>query len=307
MLTRFFGKSSPVNFLILGIVLGLSYVGYQLFVLKSGFDTIAIVKLVGLPLLLVLTLLLLDFIVRKNNLTRTSTLAVFFFTCFTLMIPMAYGDPEILIANTFCLFALRRVFSFTSERNSEKKLLDASIWIFVASYFYFYSLVYFAAIYFAILRSPNTKFRYLFIPSIALLGVVSLITSVHLLVEDSFNWFDKLNFSIGLEATAYNSWNLLIPASLILTWIIWITFYRLFKVSSIMRKQRPNFVVLIVVLIISLLVALGAPEKNGSELYFVIPPLAIGIADYIENSESGIFRELILWLSILIPVGLVFL
>ena len=307
MLTRFFGKSNPVNFLILGIVLGLSYVGYHLFVLKLEFDTLGIVKLAGLPLLLAFTLLLIDFIVRKNNLTKKNSYTVFFFACFTLMIPAAFRNPEILLANTFCLFALRRVFSFTSERNSEKKLLDASLWIFIASFFYFYCLIYFAAVYFAILRSPNTKFRYLFIPPLVLLGVVSLITSVHLLIEDSFNWFDKLDLSIGLEASAYNNWNLLIPASLILTWMVWITFYRLFRVTKVMRNERPNFVVLIVVLIVSLFVVLGASEKNGSELYFIVPPLAMGISDYIENSESGNFRELILWLSVLIPVALVFL
>lgn len=307
MLTRFFGKSNPVNFLILGFVLGLSYVGYHLLVLKPGFDTPGIIKLVALPLLLALSLLLVDFIVRKNSLTKKNTFAVFFFTCFILMIPFVFGNIKVLLANTFCLFALRRVFSFTSERNAEKKILDASIWILVASYFYFFCLIYFLVIYFAILRSPNTKFRHLFIPPIAMLGTVSIITSVYLLTEDSFNWFGNLNFTIGLDASAYNNWNLLIPASIILTWMVWIIFYRLFKVSSIMRKQRPNFVVLIVVLIVSLLVAAGSPEKDGSELYFIVPPLAIGIADYIESNESDIFREVVLWLSIIIPVGLVFL
>ena len=95
MLTRFFGKSNPVNFLILGIMLGSSYVGYQLLVLNLGFDTIGLIKLVGMPLLLAFTILLLDFIVRKNTLTRKNTLAIFFFTCFTLMIAVTFWNTEI--------------------------------------------------------------------------------------------------------------------------------------------------------------------------------------------------------------------
>ncbi len=307
MLTRFFGKSNPVNFLILGAALGLSYAGYHLYVLQPGWDTASIIKLIGIPVLLVFTTLLLDFIVRKNNLTRKNTLAVFFFATLTLMVPSIFENSDLIIANTFCLFALRRVFSFTSERNLEKKILDASLWILVASFFYFYCLLFFVAVYFAILRSPNTKFRQLFIPLIAAVGVVSITTSISLLWNDTLNWFSDISLSIGLEAPAYNQWKLLIPASLILTGIVWIIFYRLFKVSSMMRKERPNFVVLIVILLSSLGVALAAPIKDGSELYFIIPPLAIGIADYIENSDSSFLGELVLWCALSLPVILVFL
>jgi hypothetical protein len=307
MLTNFFSKSNPVNFLILGAAMVIAYIFFQFSTFNSGLELAELLRVIAVSALLVFTIFLLDFVVRKNNLTRKNTLAVFVFIAFVLMTPSVFGNTDILIAEVCCLFAQRRVFSFTSEKNSEKKILDASLWLLLASFFYFYSFLFFAAVYYSILRMPKTSFRFLFIPPIAILAAFSIATSYFYLTENSFDWFWNLVSPIGLDFSAYNSFELLIPTALFLSAIVWIGFYRLFKVSSIMRKERPNFVVLLVILLSSVAVSFAAPVKDGSELYFLIPPLAIAMADYIENREEKYISEIFLWVLMLLPGALIFL
>lgn len=304
MLTSFFSKSNPVNFLLLGAALGIAYVVSLLQLEKTDIDLLKILESAGVIVLLIFTILLLNFIVRKNNLTRKNTFAALIFTAYTLMIPSIFGHTQIVLAVVCCLFALRRIFSLPSEKNVEKKILDASLWLCLASFFYFYCLLFLAVVYFAILRRPKTSYRYLFIPPLAIIAVFSIATSYYYLVEDSFGWFQRLVTEISFDFGAYNSFSLLIPASLFLSSVLWICFYRLGKVGSMMRTERPNFLMLPVIILTALAVSLGSEVKDGSELYFLIPPLAIATADYLENREEFYIKELFIWLVILLPIVL---
>jgi hypothetical protein len=307
MLTSFFSKSNPANFLILGALLVISYIAFHFLSLNTDIDLRNIAKIIAVSALLVFTILLLNFVVRKNDLTRKNSMAALIFTFFTLMVPSIFGNSAVIIAEICCLFALRRVFSFASDKNSEKKILDASLWLLLASFFYFYCLLFFAVIYYAILKKTNTSYRYLFIPIIAALATFSLTTSYFYLTENSFDWFQSFISPVGLDFSAYNSFALLIPTAIFLSAIVWIGFYRLFKVSSIMRRERPNFLVLLVILISALAVSFAAPEKDGSELYFLIPPLAVAMTDYLEHREEKYISEIFLWILVLLPGMLIFL
>ncbi|KAA3623970.1 MAG: hypothetical protein DWP94_04705 [Flavobacterium sp.] len=307
MLTSFFSKSNPVNFLLLGATLGIGYIISLILQKQLDFDLLFILEILAVTGLLVFTILLLNFIVRKNNLTRKNTFAALIFTAYTLMIPSIFAHTKIIIAVVCCLFALRRILSLASEKNVEKKILDASLWLALASFFYFYCLLFFIVVYFAIVRRPQTSYRYLLIPPLAILAVLSITTSYFYLTENSFAWFERHITSISLDFGAYNSFALLIPASLFLSSVLWICFYRIGKVGSMMRKERPNFLVIPVILISAFAVSLGSPLKDGSELYFLIPPLAIATADYIENREELYIKEIYIWLVILLPVVLLFI
>jgi len=304
MLTSFFSKSNPVNFLLLGTALGIAYVISLFGKDYSEFDLWNFLEIVAVAGLLVFTILLLNFIVSKNNLTRKNTFAAFIFTAYTLMIPAIFDHTNIIIAVVCCLFALRRIFSLPSEKNVEKKILDASLWLVLASFFHFYCLIFFVVVYYAALRRPRTSFRYLLIPLLAILAVISITTSYFYLTENSFAWFERHISTVSFDFGAYNSFALLIPASLFLSSVLWICFYRLVKVGSMMRKERPNFLVLLVIILSALAVSLGSAVKDGSEMYFLIPPLAIATADYIENREELYIKELYIWLVMLLPVAL---
>lgn len=307
MLTSFFQKSAPVNHLIVGTLLFLGYVMGILPIRAEDLEWQTIIIHLGLIMALVFSMLLLDFIIRKNNLSKKNTYDILIFAGFSLMILQVFKRADIMFAVLFCLFSFRRVFSFTSEKNIEKKILDASLWIGLASFFYAYSLLFLFPIYIAILKRPKTKFRLFFIPPLALLAIFLLATVYYLFTENSFDWL--LNFfpPISIDFTAYSAFSLLIPSAIMVSLFLWIGFYRLFRVTALMRKERPNYINLLVVLATSFVVAAASPVKDGSELYFTIPWLAIATTDYLENRESWVITETILWIIMLLPVILYFL
>ena len=122
MLTSFFGKSKPINYILLSIAI---IIGYFLRFLTSqklslGLDSLGTEGI--LIFLMVFAVLLLDFIIRKNNVTKNNTFAILLFVFFVLLVPQVYKSPQLILANIFVLLATRRILSLTTEKNTVKKI-----------------------------------------------------------------------------------------------------------------------------------------------------------------------------------------
>ena len=126
-------------------------------------------------------------------------------------------------------------------------------------------------------------------------------------MNESFYWFLKMDRSIGIDFSAYQSFSLLISASVIIALMIWTLFYRISKLSSIAKKAKSNYQLLIFVLIISFLIGAFSPSKNGAEFFFVLASLSIISTNYIEGIQEFWFKELLMWVLVLLPISLLFL
>lgn len=317
MLTSFFGKSNPVNFLILGAFI---VVGYLLGAISGSSIIITPFSLLNhgfFIILSVLSMLLLDFIIRKNHLTKNNTFAILFFTCFLVMLPVIFLQHKILLANAFLLLAFRRIMSLRSDKNSSKKILDASIWTTVASLFYFWSLLFFIPLFIAILQKPNTNYKQILIPFTGFVAVLMINTAYQLMVNDSLLWLVKWQDAISFDFSRYNSASVLVPITVILTFYIWAGIYRVLKLSMVPLKERTNYLLQLYLSITALLVALAGPEKTGAEILFILAPIAIIVTNYIENFENERyvekdvaefwFKEIMLWLVVVLPFVFLFL
>ncbi len=307
MLTSFFGKSSPINFLILGFyILLLSFLH---FFLNSEIElsTSVGINLSVTSILLVFSMLLLDFNFRKNLLTQTHTFAIFFFVTTSCLLTELWNEPMIVVANLCAMFALRRIFSMQSDKNDEKKILDASLWIFVASLFYFWSLWWFIALYLALIIKPKSYFRYYLIPIIAGVGVFGMATTYHLIVNDSFLWFNEWAETPNFNYSNYITVNALLE---LFPWgilTIWAVLFRLIRLKTIAKKDRPNYLLVSQVLLVAGIVSFFSSEKSTSELLFIIVPASIIISGYIEQLSNKWISEILLWIFLAMPFALVFM
>ncbi len=122
---------------------------------------------------------------------------------------------------------------------------------------------------------------------------------------------------INLHFTKYNSISLIIPIAVIIAILIWTGINRILRFSSLSTKEKPTYLLLGYIFIASVFVALAGPEKNGSEMLFLLAPTAIVSANYLESvkvERSGAkdiaevwFKEMLLWLVAILPVFLWFL
>ena len=302
MLTSFFGKSNPINYLILAVLLFVGYFASIFKLEKNDLEWTSLFENIGYAIATVFLMLLLDFIIRKNHLTKNNNFGIFLFSCFLLALPAIFLSQYVIVATLLLFLALRRILSFRSEKNIEKKILDASIWITFASFFYFWSLLFFLLLYFAILQRRDTKFKQLLIPIVGFSVMFILVICYYLLVSDSFAWLTEWRLATSFDFSAYNQISVLLPITVIMALLIWSGIARFSSLGSLQKKDRPNVIIILFSVVVSFIVALASPEKTGAEAIFIFGPLVIIITNYIEIKKEFWFKEILLWLAVLLPI-----
>lgn len=301
MLTSFFSKSKPVNFLAVIVVMALFFVfsNYEVFFLN--FNMALIAQKTGVLVCFIIGVWVLDFIARKNELTQRSAFKIVLFAVFSVSFLPILRDNQVIVANLCVLMALRRIISLKSHKEIQKKIFDATFWVCIASLFYFWSILFLIVVYSGILVYTANYFKNWLIPPVAVFGVILLVTAFHVLFYDRFYsfqaWFQESSF----DFKAYNDPGLFIPLSIILALSLWTLFhyFGLFKKASI--NSRPTYTLIFLTLLVSFAIAIFSPVKNGSEFIFFFVPLSIIASNYFESNREKTFKEILLIGLILMP------
>ena len=298
MLTSFFGKSKPINYILLSIAI---IIGYFLGLLTTQELSLSLGSLSshGLVIfLMVFAVLLLDFIIRKNNVTKNNTFAILLFVVFILLVPEVYSAPKLILANIFVLLATRRILSLTTEKNAVKKIFDATMYITIASFCYGWAVLFFVVLYPAITNKTKFTLTYLFIPIVGFLGITSIAVAYQFVVTDSYSWLYQWIPERDFDLSAYGDRGLFITTVFLVGLLLWMGGARLSRLASLSKKERPSAVTILLIAIISVGIVLAKTQKNGSELVFLFAPIAAITSNYIESGRSKtrrVFNEVFLW------------
>ena len=305
MLTSFFSKSKPINLSVIILLLSVFYIGASFTNWTNGFDWLEFFEKTGVFLLLVLSVLVLNFIAKKNELTKRSAYKTLLFTIFCISFSSLLRNEAAIISNLCILFGLRRIISLRSHKFIQKKIFDATFWISIATLYHFWSALFFLLVFFAVLNFASS-FKNWLVPFVAFSAVVSLTICFHLLVYDQLysisDWFQASNF----DFSKYGELELLIPLSIILGLLIWTLFQYFSAIQKASVTRRPVLSMILFSLVISSGVALFSPTKNGSELIFFFVPLSIIASNYFDSKKDKILKEIILITLILMPFVVAF-
>ncbi len=307
MLTSFFGKSKPINFILVSMYVVMGCVFYFINVMDKTEGFPFFQKQTLLLLGCLFSVFLLNFIVKKNSLTQNNTYSIFFFACFMLLIPILFNNTEVIISSVFLLLAYRRILSLTSEKNLEKKILDASIWITLAALLYFWCILFFIVLFVAIIQQRSENYKLTLIPFVGFFSVIVLATSYNLIQGNSFLWFLNIDRKISLDFQIYERTTLIVPISILAILLVLTLFRKVIRFSETRLKEKSNTTLLILILLISVALILLTPIKNGSEFLYLMAPLAIFTANFIEKAQTFWVKELFLWLAFTVPIIILFL
>ncbi len=303
MLTSFFSKSKPINYILLSIAIVMGYFFSLIMAQEVTLDPGSLAVHGASVFLMVFAVLLLDFIIRKNNVTKNNTFAILLFVLFTLLVPQVYASPRFILANIFVLLATRRMLSLTTEKNTEKKIFDATMYITLASFCYGWAILFFIVLYPAIINKTTPTIKYLCIPVVGFLGITTLGVSYQLLVEDSYTWLYEWFPGKDFDISGYTTTALLIPTMLLLALLLFMGGARIMSLPSLPKKEKPSAVTMLLIAVISVGIVLANSSKNGSELLFLFAPIATVTSNYIEagvGKERRVFNELLLWALVII-------
>tara|TARA_B110000902_G_scaffold129603_1_gene150884 strand:+ start:6 stop:848 length:843 start_codon:yes stop_codon:yes gene_type:complete len=260
--------------------------------------------------LMVFAVLLLDFIIRKNNVTKNNNFVILLFVLFVLLVPQVYNAPKLILANIFVLLATRRILSLTTEKNTIKKIFDATMYITLASFCYGWAILFFVVLYPAIINKTKFNITYVFIPIVGFLGITSIAVAYQFVVTDSYSWLYLWIPERDFDLSAYSDTKLLITTVLLLGLLLWMGIVRLSKLGSLSKKERPSAITILLIAIISVGIVLAKAQKNGSELFFVFAPIAAVTSNFIESRTSKtrrMFSDVFLWSLFVLVVVLPFI
>ena len=300
MITSIFSKSKPINFIIVTVFVVLLFaISNYTSLFKDWDGTIkAMIKL----LIALFLVFLLDFIISKNNLSQKNSYAIMTFGLLFGMFPQALKYSDLLFANLFILFALRRLISLHSNINIKKKLFDAGFWIMLATLFYFWSILFFALVLVALIYHSQNNIKNTIIPFIGVATVMVLLCTYNILMFDTYIRPSNFERYASLDFTTYNSANHILKFTVLFTSFVWILIYYFRILPDKNKKLRPSFFLVAWASIIAILIAIIAPVKNGSEYIFLFAPFSIIMANYIEVISERWFKEIFITLLIVTPI-----
>ena len=303
MIANFFNETKPINFMVLSIMMFLTYVISVIFTFSNEFSLFYFLNKSFYLLLVLFMLFVFDFIIRKNALTDDNSISLFFYVILFGFFPLSFGNNDLLISNLFLLFSFRKIYSLRTQIRTNEKIFDSAFWIGIASMFYAWSFIYIILVYLAIRIFHKSNPRNIFIPIIGFFVPITILYVYFLMTDqtDVFHSYWQLDYSFNFNGYLQNKY--LIP----LLFIVLLAIVSIFPTTkkSLIAKQdfKATWNILIAQIVLSLFIVFVAPIKNGSEAIFLFFPLSILYANYIQGIEKYWLKESILIFTLLIYFG----
>jgi len=304
MIANFFNKTKLVTVFSIVVALFIYYFTAT-FLLHSGELSLQfLVKRVGFFFWLVLFLLIVSFIIKKNKLTKDNSYALILMVFLLGIFPEAMFSYPIVFANIALMLGFRKIYSLRSGLDTKLKLFDACFWIGIATLIYSWSILYFLLVYVSMIIHQKLTVKNLFIPIVGFVIPMLIYFTYCLYFENVTFYYARFNYEMNLDFSSYTSLlKLLIPVLFLMVVLLWSLIKVTPKVVSVRNNFKFSWDVLINHLLISVVIALLAPTKNGSELFFIIFPSGVIISNLMQLTKSKIFKNLILYAFLLISIG----
>lgn len=294
MITSIFSKSRPFNYVIIVFALILCFVTYQFKDLKADLSVVTVIQNLLVLGLLILSMFVTDFIAKRNDLNKNSSYTLLFHLITLLFFPIIFKDLNLVIASFFIILAIRRMISMQSMHSLKEKIFDASLWIFVATLFHFWAVLFIVLVFISIISHAPRDYRNWIIPFIAFFGGIVTVIFFGLL----FNKELLLDYLYGIVSDfKFDYFKSNIQN---LSFIIYALYSFLFLIALLFSlTKRPlillsSYYKIISSFIIGVFIYLVSPDKNNSLLIFTIAPMVIMATSYIEIIKDKVFKEIIL-------------
>lgn len=307
MIANFFGKTKPVTLFSIAALLFVYYFTATFLLHSEELSIQFLLKRITFFVFIALLLLIVNFIVKKNKLTKDNSYALLLMVFLLGTFPEAMFSYKIVLANIALLLGFRKIYSLRSGLDTKLKLFDACFWIAIATLLYSWSVFFVLLVYVAMIIHQKLTVKNLFIPIVGFLTPMIIYFTYCLYFENTAFFYNKFTYEVNLDFSSYRSLKLLIPLIYLLIALLWSLLKVTAKVVSVRNNFKFSWDVLLNHLLISAAIIVLAPTKNGSELFFLIFPSAVMVANLMHHIKSKIFRNAILYTFLLISVVVYFL
>jgi len=307
MIANFFNKTKPVIIVNLLFLFAVFYMA-AIFLFKPFDFSIAALGLnLAMFIGFIFMLLLINFILRKNNLTEDNSYALYLIIVLIGSFYETMFTTSLFFSNLLLLFAFRKIYSLKSGFNTKSKLFDAGFWIGISAILCVWSIFFLILVYISLFIYNKVNLKNLTIPIIGLLFPIIGFFTYHFYFNSTDLLYNKLIFNFSLDFSNYNQLKYLIPLSLLIAVLLWSIVFLLPKIVQASTTIKSALQLIIGHFIISVIIVVFSAQKNGSELFFLIFPSGILLANFIQKILSKTIKNLILYLFLIVSVVVYFL
>ena len=292
MITSIFKRSKPINFVILVVFL---VIGFSLFWYTKSQVTLTtnfVLKQVTLLFVVVLSSFTVDFIVKKNQLSKQNNYTILLYVLLFLLLRNNFDSGVAIVSNFFVLLALRRIISLKSSIDITKKLFDASVWITVAVCFYPWAIAFYGILYLGIVFYASKNYRNWLIPIVGILTVVIITYTLQIVIGETLISIKDLNpKTLFFDKIQDNVSSLLILS--IITLFATIIFFKTLNKKKLVIKR--SYIVVFITFLLTVMIFIF----NSVNAIYMLFPVSIIITNFYQEVKSKIIKELFTLLIIL--------
>jgi hypothetical protein len=300
MITSVFKKSTPINYTLVVIAVLCFFFTYQFKQPNWTASLITIGQKIGLLAVIGASFFLTNFIAKKNALTKDSSYTLLFLFLMLCLFPSVWDNYNLIISNFFLLLASRRLVSLQTLKAPKEKIFDASLWIFIASLFHFWAILFILLVYISILFHVSRDYRNWLIPFVAFFFTAIVFVFYSLLIDktaiDYYLSEQVINTKIDYFQNDFQN----IALSIFVVFLVFFGFSSVFTFTSKPLNMQASYKKIIFSLLIGGVIYFISPNKNNDVLVFTFFPLAIMATNFIENSQNKIQQEIVLAVSIIL-------
>ena len=303
MLANFFGKSNPVNFIVIfSIFLG--------FYLTNSISSISLATLnfsLVLEYILMLIFFLVfffffNFILSKNKLTLYNSYGFLIFVLLFGFFPDTMSSRHELFLNILVLIYLRRVYSLRSGKDLYKKIFDSGFWLGVLFLIAPKTVLFGILLFLSIWLFQKINFRTLLIPCLGFLAPVLCYVAYFFWFDQteefiaSFFWYANYNFELFTDSSIF------IPTIVLGTLVLISILVKTPKVISISGNYRNYWILILFNLFIAITILLIQNTLHESQLILLFFPISVILTNWLESIQKPFLKNIFIAALLCTPI-----
>jgi hypothetical protein len=303
MLANFFGKSNPVNFIVVFLI----FLGFYI----ANFFNVNLVQFVDINVILnqLLTIILFlflflfyNFILIKNKLTLNNSYGLLLFALFSGFFPPVFSNVTTIFLNLLLLIFLRRVFSLRSNKDVYKKIFDCGFWLGILFLLDSTTVIFGVLIFLSVGMFQKLTVRTLLIPVVGFVTPVFCYFSYCLWEGDTsefsnlFLWYSNYNFEV-YTANKFLFSTLFLGIGSLISIVI-----KTPKVFLISGDYRKYWILIIFNFFFAITVFLIQNTHQTNKVLLLFFPASVIITNWLESIERGFVKNIFIIVLIATPV-----
>lgn len=214
------------------------------------------------------------------------------------MYPRVFMSADLIYCNLLLILSGHRVLTIKNDKRIKEKIFEASLCVFLASFFYEWALLFLIPIYVTMFVFDTSKVRLWLMPLAAFICVTAIAFTALLLTNNTQFFVEHFRYKVHLKAFTLPDYSvfLYIVTSLILVALVfWKLGYRRLGRTLSLR-------IILIYLVIAILLTLftNSPVQDAMLLTFF--SVAIFLGNFVETIQKDRFKEFFLTLSIVLPL-----